>query len=125
MQPVSWIDHHAAHTPARDLIAWCRAHLAAYKVPVHVVTVDELPRNATGKVLKAPLRAEAQHVCSAWSPGTNFTRKPGAHHAPTTVPVAIGTSQRARSSRERELSAFLARSCGPSFCRTCAAQRNK
>jgi fatty-acyl-CoA synthase len=53
------------HTPVRDLIAWCRAHLAAYKVPVHVVTVDELPRNATGKVLKAPLRAEAQHVCSA------------------------------------------------------------
>jgi fatty-acyl-CoA synthase len=47
-------------TPAEDeLRDWCRGRLAAYKVPVRVVLVAELPRNATGKVLKAPLRAAA------------------------------------------------------------------
>ncbi len=39
-----------------DLVAWCRARLAGYKVPRSVVIVDELPRNATGKVAKAQLR---------------------------------------------------------------------
>ena len=38
---------------------WCRERLAAYKVPVRVLLVDELPRNATGKVLKGPLRESA------------------------------------------------------------------
>ena len=42
-----------------DLRAWCRERLAAYKVPVRVIVVDELPRNATGKVLKGPLRESA------------------------------------------------------------------
>lgn len=35
-----------------------KAHLASYKVPREVVFVDELPRNATGKVLKAALLEE-------------------------------------------------------------------
>ncbi len=34
-----------------------REHLARYKVPREVVVCDELPRNATGKVLKRELRA--------------------------------------------------------------------
>jgi fatty-acyl-CoA synthase len=42
-----------------ELIGWCRQRLAAYKVPVRALLVDELPRNATGKVLKAPLREAA------------------------------------------------------------------
>lgn len=36
----------------------CRAHLAHYKRPRHVVIVDALPRNAGGKVLKTRLRQE-------------------------------------------------------------------
>lgn len=43
-----------------ELIGWCRQRLAAFKVPVRVLLVDELPRNATGKVLKAPLRDRAR-----------------------------------------------------------------
>jgi fatty-acyl-CoA synthase len=43
-----------------ELRAWCTERLAAYKVPVRVVLVEELPRNATGKVLKAPLRQSAR-----------------------------------------------------------------
>lgn len=39
-----------------DLIEHARQHLARYKCPRRVVIVDELPRNASGKVLKAALR---------------------------------------------------------------------
>jgi fatty-acyl-CoA synthase len=39
-----------------DLIAHCRERLAGYKKPSAVVFVDELPRNAAGKVLKRQLR---------------------------------------------------------------------
>ncbi len=39
------------------LIAWCRGRLAPYKVPVRVGTLDTLPRNSGGKVLKQELVA--------------------------------------------------------------------
>ncbi len=38
-----------------DVLAHCRARLAGYKVPRHVELIDELPRNAAGKVLKRKL----------------------------------------------------------------------
>jgi acyl-CoA synthetase (AMP-forming)/AMP-acid ligase II len=45
-----------------DLKAHVKANLAAYKTPREVEFLDELPRNATGKVLKRDLHArEAQH----------------------------------------------------------------
>ena len=40
-----------------ELIAWTRDRLAHYKCPTSVDIVAELPRNATGKVLKHELRA--------------------------------------------------------------------
>ncbi|MDT7574475.1 MAG: hypothetical protein QOH17_808 [Pseudonocardiales bacterium] len=45
--------------PERDdaaVIAACREQLAGYRVPKQVLWVDELPRNAYGKVLKRQLR---------------------------------------------------------------------
>ncbi len=39
-----------------ELIAHCRAHLSGFKVPKRVVVVEELPRNASGKILKRELR---------------------------------------------------------------------
>lgn len=39
-----------------ELKAWCRGEMANYKVPRYVEIVDELPLNATGKVLKYELR---------------------------------------------------------------------
>ncbi len=39
-----------------DITKHCRSQLAAYKVPKHVVFVDALPRNASGKVEKPVLR---------------------------------------------------------------------
>lgn len=41
---------------AAELKARCREVLAAFKVPDAVVFVDDLPRTATGKIQKAPLR---------------------------------------------------------------------
>lgn len=43
---------------ADDLIALARAHLAGFKTPRSVEFVDELPRNAAGKVVKQQLRDE-------------------------------------------------------------------
>jgi acyl-CoA synthetase (AMP-forming)/AMP-acid ligase II len=40
-----------------DLIAWSRENMANYKVPRSFVVVEDLPRNASGKVLKTELRA--------------------------------------------------------------------
>ncbi|MGR4882851.1 FadD3 family acyl-CoA ligase [Streptomyces sp. LARHCF249] len=42
---------------ADDLIAWSRREMANYKVPRAVEFVAELPRNASGKILKRELRA--------------------------------------------------------------------
>ena len=38
-----------------ELKAYVRENLARYKIPREVVFVEELPRNATGKVLKREL----------------------------------------------------------------------
>ncbi|MFI8828345.1 FadD3 family acyl-CoA ligase [Streptomyces sp. NPDC053431] len=45
-----------ARVTADDLIAWSRREMANYKVPRQVEFVTELPRNASGKVLKGVLR---------------------------------------------------------------------
>jgi acyl-CoA synthetase (AMP-forming)/AMP-acid ligase II len=44
---------------ADDVVAWCRANMANYKVPRRVEIVDALPANASGKVLKFELRERA------------------------------------------------------------------
>lgn len=42
-----------------DVIAWARHNMANYKVPRQVEFVDDLPRNAAGKVLRIELRKRA------------------------------------------------------------------
>jgi fatty-acyl-CoA synthase len=46
-----------AEVDAGTLTAHVKAHLASFKAPREVEFLDELPRNATGKVLKKDLRA--------------------------------------------------------------------
>ncbi len=46
-------------TSGSDLIEWSRDQMANYKVPRVVELVDELPLNATGKVVKEILRERA------------------------------------------------------------------
>ncbi len=41
-----------------ELVAWCRDHMANFKVPRSVRVVDSLPLNPTGKVMKFELRAQ-------------------------------------------------------------------
>jgi acyl-CoA synthetase (AMP-forming)/AMP-acid ligase II len=47
-----------AHTPfdPRAFSSWARERVANYKVPSQVFVVPDLPRNASGKVLKRELR---------------------------------------------------------------------
>jgi len=40
-----------------EVVAWCRSHLSAHKVPRSVILVEALPRNARGKLDRAVLRA--------------------------------------------------------------------
>jgi long-chain acyl-CoA synthetase len=45
-----------AHADADELIAFCKERMAAYKYPRQVEFVDELPKTASGKVLRRELR---------------------------------------------------------------------
>ncbi|GEN82487.1 long-chain-fatty-acid--CoA ligase [Sporosarcina luteola] len=40
-----------------EILSYCASNLAKYKVPIEVEFLDELPRNASGKVLKHTLRS--------------------------------------------------------------------
>lgn len=42
-----------------ELVSLCRDHLAGFKKPRHVVFVDELPKNAAGKIVKQQVREVA------------------------------------------------------------------
>ncbi|MGY2074398.1 long-chain-fatty-acid--CoA ligase [Blastococcus sp. SYSU DS0828] len=55
------VPHDPADPPAeRELIDFCGTRLASYKKPTKVVVLDELPRNASGKILKSPLREQVR-----------------------------------------------------------------
>lgn len=41
---------------AQELLRWCRQRLANYKVPRTIALVSQLPKTATGKILKAQLK---------------------------------------------------------------------
>jgi acyl-CoA synthetase (AMP-forming)/AMP-acid ligase II len=43
---------------AAELGAWCREHMANYKVPRRFELVESLPLNASGKVVKYRLREQ-------------------------------------------------------------------
>ena len=50
-------------TPTPDeVVAWSREHMANFKVPRTVEVVDALPINASGKVVKDPLRERAAEL---------------------------------------------------------------
>ena len=49
----------AGPVSAEDLIAWCREHLAHFKVPKTVV-FGTLPKTSTGKIQKTVLREQAR-----------------------------------------------------------------
>jgi long-chain acyl-CoA synthetase len=54
--PVDATGFDAGGFDASELVSWARERLAGFKCPTGVTVVAELPRNATGKVLRARLR---------------------------------------------------------------------
>jgi fatty-acyl-CoA synthase len=42
-----------------ELIAWCKGRIAGFKVPRHVLLVEEFPMTSSGKIQKAKLREQA------------------------------------------------------------------
>jgi long-chain acyl-CoA synthetase len=50
------------------IVAFCRERLAAYKCPTRVTILDELPKTASGKILRRDLRAIAADARSASRP---------------------------------------------------------
>lgn len=57
--PVAFIRLRPGHasTTGEELLAWCREHMASYKVP-EIRVVPELPMTATGKVKKVELQKQ-------------------------------------------------------------------
>jgi long-chain acyl-CoA synthetase len=51
---------HAGDLTKEDIIAHCRKHLTAYKVPRSVILRDELPKSPIGKILRKDLKAEVR-----------------------------------------------------------------
>ena len=53
----------AGATPDADqIMAWCRQEMANYKCPREIEFVENLPLNASGKVLKYELRERAANT---------------------------------------------------------------
>ena len=48
--------HPGATATTQELIEHCRRNLASYKKPSQILFIDDLPKNATRKVLKRELR---------------------------------------------------------------------
>ncbi len=53
------IPTHGTTPDPAQIVAWSREQMANFKAPRHVTVVDELPLNASGKVLKYELRERA------------------------------------------------------------------
>ncbi|MDA0633602.1 long-chain fatty acid--CoA ligase [Nonomuraea sp. MCN248] len=54
--PCAWIVPAGGAMDAEALAAWCREHLAPYKVPVSFFAIEAMPRNDVGKVLRRQLQ---------------------------------------------------------------------
>ena len=50
------VKEEGSNVTAEDIIAHCREHLTAYKVPKQIEFIDEVPKSAVGKMLRRVLR---------------------------------------------------------------------
>nr|WP_277750511.1 hypothetical protein [Deinococcus metallilatus] len=59
--PVAFVTlHSSAQVQGRELLAFARPHLPAHALPTRIVFTPELPKTASGKVLKYVLREQAR-----------------------------------------------------------------
>ena len=55
--PIAFVEmNEGASFDERDILGWCRARLAGYKVPREVRSAEALPRNPTGKIMRRELK---------------------------------------------------------------------
>ncbi|BBV98035.1 MULTISPECIES: AMP-binding protein [Pseudomonas] len=67
---VAWIKLHPGHSATvEELLGWCKARIAHFKVPRHIRFVDEYPMTVTGKVQKFRMREISVAEISAVSAG--------------------------------------------------------
>ena len=60
---VAFVERKAgADVDAAAVIAFCRGKVASFKLPRHVVFIDEFPMTASGKIRKVELREEAKRL---------------------------------------------------------------
>ena len=58
--PVAYVQvKEGSNVTETDIIGRCRQSMASFKVPRHVVFVDDFPMTASGKIRKMDLRADA------------------------------------------------------------------
>ena len=58
--PCAFVELKPGKTATSDeLIAWCREHLAGYKIP-RMIVFEDLPKTSTGKIQKYVLRDRAK-----------------------------------------------------------------
>lgn len=58
--PIAFVAFQPGRHPTPDqMLAHCRTHLAAYKVPAAITVLDELPKGPTGKILRRALRPQS------------------------------------------------------------------
>jgi acyl-CoA synthetase (AMP-forming)/AMP-acid ligase II len=60
--PVAFVRVSDPAVSVETILAYCRERLAGYKLPTDIRFIDELPKNASGKVLKQELRADIEKV---------------------------------------------------------------
>lgn len=64
---MAYVALRAAARP-REILEWLAERVAPYKRPVEVVVVDEVPRNATGKLLRRVLVERERERAAGRSP---------------------------------------------------------
>lgn len=61
--PIAFISkNNSSHVSEEDVKRYCRQYLAKYKIPKEIFFVDELPKNATGKIQKYHLQKLREQV---------------------------------------------------------------
>jgi fatty-acyl-CoA synthase len=57
---VAFVRREAGHTLTdAEVLAHCKGRIASFKIPRHVIFVDEFPMTSSGKIQKVKLREEA------------------------------------------------------------------
>ncbi|MGH8151971.1 MAG: AMP-binding protein, partial [Rhodanobacteraceae bacterium] len=60
-----------ASVSVEELLGFCHAHLSGFKVPKYAAILADLPRNASGKILKRELRRKYAHLAEPGQPAAD------------------------------------------------------